>query len=574
MKRRRCVVVAALGLLVIAPGAGAAAAGVDITAVEGQSFTGDVVGGLVCPLTSATITWGDGTPSTAGASDGGTGIQGTHTYTEESSYSGSVSYTYSPIRGCPSGTQTASFQATVQDASLTGTGRNIAGTAGQSLSAVVAHLSDANSNASASDFSAQITWGDGTTSSGSVSAAGGGGFDVTGTHAYNSANNYPVNTSIADVGGTSTNTNSTAQIAAAPAPPPRNTDAPVVSGTPHETDSLTTTNGFWSGSPTDFQYQWLRCATPTGGSCVVVTGATASTYTLVHADVGSTMRARVRAHNAVGTSLPADSAPTAAVTPLVLTARFSITPNPTCTGVRVTFDASAAQTPNPPIERYRFTESAFRFDFENQFLTGPPPAPWVVADGTNPRAAEVETYDSQFRSDIPQGNFFYPIRGAWEANIRTVTLTVRDRAGASASSTQDFSFSPGLSTQSRAGCPPVGQGVKGNVVLHDVKFHVTNKALTARIRCPTIADCAGALQLDRASSRGRRHVKPAVIARSTFYVAGHRSATIIAKLTRAGRSLLKQGKPVAAITLLTTVRPTGRTIKQSLKVTLIPKRTR
>jgi hypothetical protein len=205
-----------------------------------------------------------------------------------------VSYTYTPFRSCPTGTQTASFQATVQDAPLTGAGRDIAGTAGQSLS-----------------------------------AAGGGGFDVTGTHTYSAAGNYPVNTSITDIGGSSTSANSTAQIAPAAAQPPRIVDAPVVSGPPHETDTLSTTTGFWSGSPTDFQYQWLRCATPTVDSCVVVAGATASTYTLVHADVGFTMRARVRARKAVGTSLPADSAPTAAVTPLVLTARFTVTPNPT-----------------------------------------------------------------------------------------------------------------------------------------------------------------------------------------------------------------------------------------------------
>src|ERR1019366_2737938 len=83
-----------LGMLVIAPGASAAAAGVNITTVEGQSFTGKVADiGSGCSLASATISWGDGTAS-AGTSDGSTGIQGTHTYAEEGAYSGSVSYTY------------------------------------------------------------------------------------------------------------------------------------------------------------------------------------------------------------------------------------------------------------------------------------------------------------------------------------------------------------------------------------------------------------------------------------------------------------------------------------------------
>ncbi|MGI8429567.1 MAG: hypothetical protein ACR2OB_09750, partial [Solirubrobacteraceae bacterium] len=212
---------AVLGTLAIASGAAAAAAGVNINAVEGQSFTGNVVNGLVCPLSRATISWGDGTTS-AGTSDGSSGIQGTHTYAEEGSYSGSVSYTYTlgGVRSCPSGAQTTSFQATVHDALLTWSGRNLTGTAGQSLSGVVAHFSDANPAAGAGDFSAQITWGDGTSSSGSVGASAGGGFDVSGTHTYNAAGSYMVSVAIADAGGSAATTSSTAQIAAAPPPPP------------------------------------------------------------------------------------------------------------------------------------------------------------------------------------------------------------------------------------------------------------------------------------------------------------------------------------------------------------------
>jgi hypothetical protein len=218
-RRFAAAAAAVLGMLVIVAVAAAAPAGVNITAVEGQSFTGSVVTGLSCPLASATITWGDGTATSAGMSDGSMGIQGTHTYAEEGTYSGSVSYTYTSPRPCQGSTQTASFQATVQDAPLTATGIDVNGTAGQSLSAVVAHVDDANPSGSANDFSAQITWGDGSVSSGSLSAAG-GGFDVTGTHTYNTAGNYPVNTSITDIGGSSTGANSAAQIAAAPPPPP------------------------------------------------------------------------------------------------------------------------------------------------------------------------------------------------------------------------------------------------------------------------------------------------------------------------------------------------------------------
>jgi hypothetical protein len=212
-----------LGMLVIAPGASAAAAGVNITAVEGQSFTGKVVDIGSCSLASATISWGDGTTS-AGTSDGSTGIQGTHTYAEEGSYSGSVSYTYSNnTRFCPTGTQTTSFQATVQDASLTASGANLSGTAGQAVSGVVAHFSDANPAAGAGELSAQIAWGDGSTSAGTVAAAAGGGFDVTGAHTYSTVGAYTTTITIVDIGGAATTASSNVHITVAtppPTPPP------------------------------------------------------------------------------------------------------------------------------------------------------------------------------------------------------------------------------------------------------------------------------------------------------------------------------------------------------------------
>lgn len=90
------------------------------------------------------------------------------------------------------------------------------------------------------------------------------------------------------------------------APVPQNTTAPVVSGTPTSGQTLTTTNGTWSNTPTGYTYQWRR-----GG--VNISGATASSYTLVLADVGATISVAVTATNANG-STTATSAESAAVT--------------------------------------------------------------------------------------------------------------------------------------------------------------------------------------------------------------------------------------------------------------------
>jgi len=87
---------------------------------------------------------------------------------------------------------------------------------------------------------------------------------------------------------------------------PVNSVAPVVSGTATFGQTLTTTNGTWTGVPTPtFTYQWQRVTTP-------ISGATSSTYVLVAADVGNTIRCVVTATNAVS-AVSANSNNTATV---------------------------------------------------------------------------------------------------------------------------------------------------------------------------------------------------------------------------------------------------------------------
>jgi hypothetical protein len=98
-----------------------------------------------------------------------------------------------------------------------------------------------------------------------------------------------------------------------PAGAPVNLTPPVVSGTPQVGQTLTTTTGTWSNAPTRYSYQWRRCDAA-GGGCVAITGATSSSYTLVTADQGTTLRAAVTATNAAG-SATATSLPTPVVGP-------------------------------------------------------------------------------------------------------------------------------------------------------------------------------------------------------------------------------------------------------------------
>lgn len=79
---------------------------------------------------------------------------------------------------------------------------------------------------------------------------------------------------------------------------PSNTAAPTISGTLSVGQTLTVSNGTWTGAPTSFSYQWQRCSSPT--SCTDIGGATDRTYTVATADNGNSLRAQVTAVNADG----------------------------------------------------------------------------------------------------------------------------------------------------------------------------------------------------------------------------------------------------------------------------------
>jgi hypothetical protein len=93
--------------------------------------------------------------------------------------------------------------------------------------------------------------------------------------------------------------------------PPANISAPTISGTSQSGQTLTASTGSWSNTPTSYAYQWSRCDS-TGANCASVSGATASTYALGSADVGSTIRVAVAASNSGGSGTATSSA-TAAV---------------------------------------------------------------------------------------------------------------------------------------------------------------------------------------------------------------------------------------------------------------------
>jgi hypothetical protein len=116
---------------------------------------------------------------------------------------------------------------------------------------------------------------------------------------------------------------------------PQNTVKPSVTGKAVVGEELTASNGTWTGGVDSYSYQWQRC---TGAMvCTNVDGATAKTYGVRTADVGSSLRVMVTAHNASGSSAATASDATAVVTATPSSTVTVTTPSRTNHAPRLTF---------------------------------------------------------------------------------------------------------------------------------------------------------------------------------------------------------------------------------------------
>jgi hypothetical protein len=196
------------------------AAAVPVAATEGAVFSGvvayftDANPGSTASDFTATITWGDGHTSTGTLTAAGSGrfqVSGSNTYADEGSYA--VSVIIGDVGGAKVST---SGTATVADVPLSASAVSVTATEGTAFSGVVASFTDGNPNSTASDFTATITWGDGHTSVGTVTATGSGRFQVNGSNTYAEDGSYAVGVTITDAGGSRASTSGTATVADAP----------------------------------------------------------------------------------------------------------------------------------------------------------------------------------------------------------------------------------------------------------------------------------------------------------------------------------------------------------------------
>jgi hypothetical protein len=146
---------------------------------------------------TASIDWGDSSPATTGSVTGSNGtftVSGGHSYADEGNEQASVTLTHTADQFA----STASGSIKVADDDvLTGHGTAIAAIAGHAVNGAVATFTDVNTTSPASDFAATVDWGDGQTTTGTVSG-GNGSLTVGGSHTYVAHGQDTVRVTLAD----------------------------------------------------------------------------------------------------------------------------------------------------------------------------------------------------------------------------------------------------------------------------------------------------------------------------------------------------------------------------------------
>jgi uncharacterized protein (TIGR03118 family) len=206
------------GAIQNAQGVAIAAQGTSIAATAGMNFNGTLAvfndaQNMSPGSFTANIDWGDGTNTPGGVTTlagGGFALSGSHTYLP-----GGIKSITIQIRDSLGKTATANSVAQVVVPGLAMTGLTIATTEAATFSGAVATFTDGDGNTSTFPYTATILWGDGATSTGTVSFNA-GKFSVLGAHSYAEEGTTAVSVSVSDLDGPTASVLGAARIADAP----------------------------------------------------------------------------------------------------------------------------------------------------------------------------------------------------------------------------------------------------------------------------------------------------------------------------------------------------------------------
>jgi hypothetical protein len=138
-------------------------------------------------------------------------VTGSHTYAEEGAASVTVTISDAPLTS-----RAVLSPATIADAPLTPIPVTAHADENQPFSGEVARFSDPGTDGTTADYSATITWPDGSTSPGAIALVSGQVFSVAGGHTFSEGGSLPIAVLVVDVGGARTVVNSTAAVADLP----------------------------------------------------------------------------------------------------------------------------------------------------------------------------------------------------------------------------------------------------------------------------------------------------------------------------------------------------------------------
>jgi hypothetical protein len=177
-----------------------------VSATAGSSFSGEVASftntdqSTSASSYTATINWGDGSGTSAGTVLAG-GTPGAFTVTGEHTYASPGSYPITvTVTGGDDSSTTASGQSTATVSSpptFTVTGRGTLLLPTETFTGTLATVRYGTASAPASSFAARISWGDGSTSSGTMTGSG-GNYSVTARHTFSGPGPYTVRVTVTD----------------------------------------------------------------------------------------------------------------------------------------------------------------------------------------------------------------------------------------------------------------------------------------------------------------------------------------------------------------------------------------